>query len=325
MSRSSQESKVSSTAGGGRRPRALSGAPGSSEATADSLYGSVDNNSSSCMLHTSAGLPCVLRGGGGGGIGGTMGFIGSRLPSRAAAVKEMEDKCVEKKLGDDASDGQEQAQGLKGLPRWLSWVSRPPKSKTAKLINPHHSVMIQGFDWEMMKMSERPKLYGTLASEMKHFAEAGITIAWFPPPSDSADEQGYLPGKWYSIPHKKDLEKAVKAAEASGVVSMADVVLNHRTAAKISNATGDWTSFEQPAWEEWAIVKDDWKCKPDDKLKFCPSNCTCGAKDTGENACYAPDIDHTNVKVQADVEQWLKWLREDIGFQAFRYCLNPKP
>lgn len=52
---------------------------------------------------------------------------------------------------------------------------------------------------------------------------------------------------------------------------------------------------------------------------FCPSNCTCGNPDTGENACYAPDIDHTNVRVQADVEMWLKWLREDVGFQAFRF------
>jgi hypothetical protein len=27
-----------------------------------------------------------------------------------------------------------------------------------------------------------------------------------------------------------------------------------RTAARMSDATGDWTSFEQPDWEEWAIV-----------------------------------------------------------------------
>ncbi len=44
--------------------------------------------------------------------------------------------------------------------------------------------------------------------------------------------------------------------------------------------------------------QNDWKCAPDEHLKFCPSNCTCGAEDTGENACFAPDIDHTNVKVQ---------------------------
>lgn len=48
--------------------------------------------------------------------------------------------------------------------------------------------------------------------------------------------------------------RAVKAAEQYGVVSMVDVVLNHRTASKLSETTGDWTSFEGPDWEEWAVV-----------------------------------------------------------------------
>mmetsp|Transcript_1180 Transcript_1180/g.2811 ORF Transcript_1180/g.2811 Transcript_1180/m.2811 type:complete len:402 (+) Transcript_1180:264-1469(+) len=179
--------------------------------------------------------------------------------------------------------------------------------------------MLQGFDWESMREEVRGKHYTMLAGQMKNLAAAGVSVVWFPPPSSSADEQGYLPGKWYEIPHKASLRSAISAAERHGVVSMVDVVLNHRTATKISKSTNDWTAFEKPDWGEWAIVSDDWKCKPDDQIKFCPDNCTCGAVDTGENACYAPDIDHTNKRVQADVSQWLLWLRKHIGFQAFRF------
>jgi len=80
-----------------------------------------------------------------------------------------------------------------------------------------------------------------------------------------------------------------------------------------------WTDFEDPDWGEWAIVKDDWKCHPEEHLKVCPDNCTCGAADTGENACYAADIDHTNPAIQADIIKWLRWLRTDVGFDAFRF------
>ena len=58
---------------------------------------------------------------------------------------------------------------------------------------------------------------------------------------------------------------------------------------------------------------------PEQHLKVCPDNCTCGAADTGENACYAADIDHTNPRIQADIIEWMRWLRTDLGFDAFRF------
>ena len=102
-------------------------------------------------------------------------------------------------------------------------------------------------------------------------------------------------------------------------LSQVDVVLNHRAATNISPNSSWWTDFEDPDWGEWAIVQDDWKCHPEEHLKVCPDNCTCGAADTGENACYAADLDHTNPAIQADVIAWLRWLRTDVGFDAFRF------
>ena len=47
---------------------------------------------------------------------------------------------------------------------------------------------------------------------------------------------------------------------------------------------------------------------------------------TTTNACYAPDIDHTNVRVQADVVTWLQWLRKvptPYTLHLTPYILNP--
>lgn len=159
-------------------------------------------------------------------------------------------------------------------PFWLSWIYRPQVAKAVAV--PENMVLIQGFDWELM--SDRPKLYAMLEREMPILESSGIKCVWFPPPSSSADAQGYLPGKWYDIPHRRQLEQAISAAHRHGIVPMVDVVLNHRTAAKISPKSHDWTVFEDPDWGEWAIVKDDWKCEPEQHLKFCPDNCTCGGK-----------------------------------------------
>lgn len=190
----------------------------------------------------------------------------------------------------------------------------PPEAKSMK---EGDMVMLQGFDWKLL--SDRKTLYRQLALEMGALSAAGVNTVWFPPPSESADPQGYLPGRWYVIGNRTLLEAAISAAHLHGIVPMVDVVLNHRTAARISVNSSDWTDFEGPDWGEWAIVQDDWKCHPEEHLKICPDNCTCGGPDTGENACYAPDIDHTNPFVQEDIIEWLRWLRTDLGFDAFRF------
>jgi alpha-amylase len=227
-------------------------------------------------------------------------------------------------------DGSPKLLGLK-LPSGLGWafglglnfkganrkLTTIEKKQHPLLNDSTKAIMLQGFDWSLMP--DKPRLYANLVKEMPTLHDAGVNVVWFPPPSSSADPHGYMPGKWYEIPFKEQLLDAVGTARAYGILSMVDVVLNHRSATKLSNTTGDWTSFEAPDWEEWAVVRNDWKCAPDEKHAFCPANCTCGAADTGENACFAPDVDHTNPQVQADVEAWLRWLREALGFDAFRF------
>jgi len=199
-------------------------------------------------------------------------------------------------------------------PFWVSGEEPPARKSVAEQGD---MVMLQGFNWKIL--SDRQTLYSQLAQEMAPLAAAGVKTVWFPPPSESADIQGYLPGRWYKIGNRTLLDAAVASAHANGIVPMVDVVLNHRAAVKMSPNSSWWTEFEGPDWGEWAIVANDWKCHPEEHLKVCPDNCTCGAADTGENACYAADIDHTNPRIQADVIEWLRWLRTELKFDAFRF------
>jgi alpha-amylase len=58
-------------------------------------------------------------------------------------------------------------------------------------------------------------------------------------------------------------------------------------------------------WEKWAIAKND--------------NGGTGNPDTGGDFAAAPDIDHTNPRVQKDIVKWLLWMKSDIGFDGWRY------
>lgn len=48
-----------------------------------------------------------------------------------------------------------------------------------------------------------------------------------------------------------------------------------------------------------------------------------GAIDTGASSSCAPDLDHTNPRVRQDAKAWIKWLFDDVGFNAIRIDMAP--
>jgi alpha-amylase len=173
-------------------------------------------------------------------------------------------------------------------------------------------VILQAFDWAAL--SNRGALYTTINSQSSALQSAGFNAVWFPPPSISADKEGYLPGEWYKLESETNQINAINSIKGKGMSPIADVVVNHRTAAYVDSCTTKYTSFINPTMGNWAVTKDDENCGSK------ASTCGCGNYDTGDIVPYAPDLDHTNTQVQTLVKDYLNFLKTK-GYAGWRFDL----
>lgn len=185
---------------------------------------------------------------------------------------------------------------------------------------PRTEVLFQGFTWDAKVDGQEARWYRHLGSKAEALARLGVTHVWYPPVSRSVAPQGYLPGDWYDLgfPQGKhagptfygtaaELKASLRAFKQRGIAPVADAVLNHRCASHRED--GVWNVFHHASggarWERWALAAGDYAGT--------------GAPDTGADFHAAPDIDHENPRVRADIAAWLKWMRDEIGFEGLRF------
>jgi alpha-amylase len=191
------------------------------------------------------------------------------------------------------------------------------KSKSAatepkKYVGDGRDVLLQAFHWQSHegakgKDGQKRSWYRILCDNAAEIKNAGFTFVWFPPPSDSAAANGYIPRRWYKLDSaygsESELREAIKAIEP--VPPIADLVLNHR----VGVATAG-TDFEDPPFPDNA------------RAVVCDDECGCGkgGHDTGEGFAAGRDLDHTNPEVRKTIVEYLNKLKA-VGFKGWRYDL----
>jgi len=199
----------------------------------------------------------------------------------------------------------------------------PAQAQTASTVSklsktdPLNTVLLQGFNWQAAKSSS--PWYNVLKGIVEDAADAGITDVWFPPPSQSHPDgpEGYLPQRLYDLNSnygsEQELRDAVDAFHQKGIGCVSDIVINHRSGTK-QDDKGMWCVFEGGAedgrldWGPWAVCVNDK-----------PYACGSGQADTGGDFTGAPDIDHTNPAIQANLSDWMNWLKSHVGFDGWRF------
>lgn len=189
-------------------------------------------------------------------------------------------------------------------------IAAPMTAGTGPACGQGYEIILQGFNWESCAGVNGNTWYEHINARLDEFQTAGYTSIWLPPPTDSVSLQGYLPTDLYNLNSKYGSEEQLvimlRRMREKNIKSVADIVINHRCAA--SQKDGKWNQFGgRLAWDEGQITSNnpEWGGR--------------GQASTGEEYWAAPNIDHTQETVRSSLKDWLKWMREHIGFDGWRF------
>ncbi|PRW34079.1 glycoside hydrolase isoform A [Chlorella sorokiniana] len=193
-------------------------------------------------------------------------------------------------------------------PALPDFMKPPPTVRTSgPAAGNGYEIILQGFNWE----SSKEAWYKKLAAQADEIAEAGFTAIWFPPASDSVSPQGYLPRDLYDLNSKfgseAELRDAIAVFHEQGIKVVADIVINHRCA-HYQGEDGKWNKFGgRLAWDKSAICANN------------PAFGGGGAMKSTEDYPAAPNIDHAQERIRRDISEWMRYLRQSIGFDGWRF------
>ncbi|MGB3467943.1 MAG: starch-binding protein [Cyclobacteriaceae bacterium] len=184
-------------------------------------------------------------------------------------------------------------------------------------------VMFQAFDWNVQNQPAGQTWYDVLDANKQTIKDAGIDLIWMPPPSNSAAPQGYLPRELYDLNSaygsQQDLIDLIASFHSLDMKVISDIVINHRV------GSSDAVTFANPAWPTFYITADD----EGPQFVSYPVNLSINGdyfpgsalKADGSNGTFAAarDLDHMNPAVRQEIIRWMNFLKNDIGFDGWRY------
>lgn len=184
----------------------------------------------------------------------------------------------------------------------------------------YNGVMLQGFSWNAYEAAQWKALEAQ-TTEFKGF----IDLVWVPQSGKCAEPvqvMGYKPYYYFnhnsSFGTEDELRSMIKTFKNNGIGTIADVVINHRN-------TEGWFTFPAETYNGVTYqMKSTDICKNDDGGKTATQAQKEGVSlsnnnDEGEDFGDCRDLDHKSANVQKVVKAYLKFLKEDLGYEGFRY------
>ena len=212
---------------------------------------------------------------------------------------------------------------------------------------PSSDIMLQAFYWDAMWKNEPGKWYTFLESKVEELKKAKIGLIWMPPPSKSRvwTFMGYTPMDYYDLGEykqwvqdwdsdlsrytwsqhpsestlygkKQELLKLLKKIKANGIRPVADIVINHR-AGQQHNEQGErirWKGEDHQV----ASGKMAWGYKTSDPVEITKGTGGGHVTDDG-GSDFGGNLAHSYLKVREEIKEWMTWLKNDIGFEGWRY------
>ncbi len=184
-------------------------------------------------------------------------------------------------------------------------------------------VMLQAFYWN----SHGETKWSQLNSQASEIA-ASFDLVWLPPASAAefggSSNMGYHPYKWSDLSSswgdKSELTTLIGSLKAGGCKAVADIVVNHRAGkgAKGDFPTDNFGTYGSYKIPDSCITKDDENSNSsatDYDYKWNVQG------DMWGGYAAARDLAHSKSEVRDAIKAYLKWLKNTIGFDGFRYDL----
>ncbi len=193
-------------------------------------------------------------------------------------------------------------------------------------------VMLQGFYWDSYKTTAKhgDTKWASLNAQASEIA-AYFDLVWLPPSAKASGHDnggvGYIPRQYSNQNNawgtRADLEKFITAMHAGGTKVIADIVINH------AGNESSWCDYLIQDFGQFGVFEPDasWICNTDEvnndsKAGSCKGKAT-GASDQGylgeANYPDARDWDHSNPEVRSMFEAYLKWMKNEMKFDGWRY------
>ncbi|MDR0829558.1 MAG: T9SS type A sorting domain-containing protein [Prevotellaceae bacterium] len=186
-------------------------------------------------------------------------------------------------------------------------------------------VMLQGFMFDSVSLCSWNNLYLISGDISGNFDDV-----WFPPSAFSEGGTGYHPRQWSNQNsawgNEAKLKQLINALHSNSCKAIADIVVNHR-----ANQSG-WIDFYPEDFGTYGTFNflPSHICKDDEAVtNGYLTESQAGGYDYNWNVSgdywggysAARDIDHSSTFVQNAVKAYLKWLKNEIGYDGWRYDL----